>query len=828
MSYFKHIILICLLLTVKAVSLNAQQNSAIRDSEKKGKDNYGNSEGSGPTRKNETELIILLKKKAEAKRDRLEYEEAILNLKLSEFSKRKGLYRDGLNFLEAAVSKFREINLLDTLPELQLRLCDYYNELGYETQAVTACEKGLNVLDTIKSLNPESCIKDSPENRQNEKLRTRFLQKLVEFSNKKGDNGKALLYNKILLEILKKDYMSPSYATVLNNIGICYLEEKDAASAEKNFKEAIRILETLKDEKYGSSQAQFKINLSNALIQQRKYQEAETELNQTLKYCKNYNLIPFESEIYCYKSVILLFRNDIQGAQRASSYSVTLAKRVTNNQRLKYLQQALRQHAQTLKRLGDYKEANEALAELTKVNDAELKEQIEKARKEKESREKAKNLEEQFEDLADMGRSFQRDLELAEKDNEIQRAIAENAWRKQKDDSTKYLLVLKNRESELEKADLLRSKQLIEEENLKTEIRNQELERQFEAIKKQKEIKSLEQKKLEAESKKKQSDKDRDYAKMQQKRFFVFSIVAIFLAASAAYFGWDSRRKNKRLKEGQDQIESANKALGSLNRQLAGKNKSITESIQYARGIQAAILPGENRWNSVFPDSFVFYVPKDIVSGDFYFLSSLDDKHIMAFADCTGHGVPGALMSIIGHNLLTSAIDLHGLSNPAEILTFMDQGLRNTLQQDGQESQDGMEVGICVFDLKNDTLEYAGSRRPLYGMKDGEFFEWKGDRHYLGSGKAVFSNFTYFSCPLENLSEIWLSSDGYPDQFGGPDLKRFHSGKLKQLLASLAGQNAENQKEIISKTFTDWKINTAQLDDVMVIGIRPQAMRKSS
>jgi hypothetical protein len=157
----------------------------------------------------------------------------------------------------------------------------------------------------------------------------------------------------------------------------------------------------------------------------------------------------------------------------------------------------------------------------------------------------------------------------------------------------------------------------------------------------------------------------------------------------------------------------------------------------------------------------------------------------------------------------------------------MDQGLRNTLQQDGQESQDGMEIGICVFDMKKGVLVFAGSRRPLYGMKDGEFFEWKGDRHYLGSGKVVFTNFTNFSCSMDQLSEIWMSSDGYPDQFGGPDLKRFHSGKLKQLLTSLAGQSAEEQKDVISTTFTNWKINTQQLDDVMVIGIRPEAMWKS-
>ena len=777
-------------------------------------------------RNQKKELFRLLEEKSEARSSGDQIAEAFLYLKIADRCRKEGILKEGVKYMQDGIYKMRELGQLDTLPVLYRKFSEFNYELGFEKATIDACESGLFSLDQIREINTFSCGPGANEKSQNEKLRKWFLDRLVTFSDNKGDFTNALRYNKNLLEIIKKrDSLSSSYARVLMNTGICYLkmEDKDAVLAEKNFKKAIRIFESLNDRNHSTALIKSQIGLAKAKIEQQNFQAAEKVLNSTLTYCKDNNLIPFESEIYCLKAAILLYTNNLQAALRASSYALSLAKKVGNREKTLYQKQALESHSQILIKLGEYKEANETLVQLKKLISDELNEEKNIAKRQKLNLEESSELEKQFEQIAELEASISQNAvekKQAETEIKLTRLREDSLLTKRSLDSTKFKAEIEKRR--LEFIALESQRERDELKNFSDSIRNQ---RRIDKLNEQN--KKAQKRSEELENSRKEEEKKRKEADDKKHLYLLGSVVLFLLTSTAVYFAWDSWRKNRRLKVGQLQIEQANNALGSLNRQLSGKNKSITESIQYARGIQAAILPGENRWKEAFPDSFVYYVPRDIVSGDFYFLSSFENKHIMAFADCTGHGVPGALMSIIGHNLLTSAIDLHELSNPAEILSFLDQGLRNTLQQDGQESQDGMEVGICAFDLSKGTLEFAGSRRPLFGVKDGEFFEWKGDRHYLGSGKTVFRDFTNFSCELEKLTEVWMSSDGYPDQFGGPDLKRFNSGQLKKVLASLSGQSAESQKEILAKTFTDWKMNTAQLDDVMLIGIRPEAMLKS-
>jgi len=773
-----------------------------------------------------SDLVLLLKMKAIAKDNKDELAEARLNLKIANRCRTEGILKEGLKYMQNGIFKMRELGQLDTLPVLYQEYSKFNDDLGFENNAIDACKSGLSILTQIRDLNINTCEPGSNETPENEKLRKWFLDRLVTYSDSKGDFGNALIHNNELLEILKKsDSLSSSYASVLMNTGTCYLKkrDKDAVQAEKQFKKAIRIFESLHDRNYLSTLTKCRILLAQARIEQRNFDTAGKDLNSALSICRENNFIPLESEIYCHKAAILLYNKNLQEALRASSYALSLAKKVGKREKTQYLKQALESHAQILSKMGEYREANETLIQLKRLISEELNEEKENAKRQKLNLEKSSELEKQFEQIAELEASIsQNAIERKQAETEIKltRLREDSLMTKRSLDSTKFKAEIDKRR--LEFIALESQKERDELKNYRDSISNQ---RKIDSLNTQNE--KAQKKSEELELSRSLEEKKRKEADDKKQLYLLGSVILLLLTSTSAYFAWDSMRKNRRLKEGQLQIEQANNALGSLNRQLTGKNKSITESIQYARGIQAAILPAENRWKEAFPDSFVYYVPKDIVSGDFYYLSSEEDRHILAFADCTGHGVPGALMSIIGHNLLTSATEIHGLNNPADILSFMDQGLRTTLQQEGHEGQDGMEVGICIFNLKNNQLVFAGSRRPLYGMKDGEFFEWKGDRHYLGAGKTVFRDFTNYACSMENLTEIWLSSDGYPDQFGGPELKRFHSGKLKQLLASLAGQNAESQKEVLAKTFTDWKINTAQLDDVMLIGIRPETMRKS-
>jgi serine phosphatase RsbU (regulator of sigma subunit) len=295
-------------------------------------------------------------------------------------------------------------------------------------------------------------------------------------------------------------------------------------------------------------------------------------------------------------------------------------------------------------------------------------------------------------------------------------------------------------------------------------------------------------------------------------------VALVFVTISYGFIS--IRNKNQRLRKSQEEIEQANASLEELNQEIYSKNKNITDSILYARGIQEAILPEAARWNNHFPESFVLYKPRDIVSGDFYYLSQIRNKTFVAFADCTGHGVPGALMSLIGHNLLSSSIEIHGNDDPDQILKELDEGIRRTLRNQLSHNRDSMELGLCIFDHEKQQFTFASSMRSLFVYRNGDIEEWRGDRHPLGSDKPISKPFSIYKAPLNTLEAIYLCSDGYQDQLGGPENKRFLSNRLRNLIRSLALKPMHLQREGLELAFEEWKGKQRQLDDVMVIGIR--------
>jgi serine phosphatase RsbU (regulator of sigma subunit) len=313
-------------------------------------------------------------------------------------------------------------------------------------------------------------------------------------------------------------------------------------------------------------------------------------------------------------------------------------------------------------------------------------------------------------------------------------------------------------------------------------------------------------------------------AQTNRERYFkAIAILVALIFVSGLYGLFQIRLKNQSLQASKKEIEAANLALAGLNEEIQTKNNSITDSIYYARGIQEAILPEKEKWKSIFPDSFIFYKPKDIVSGDFYFLTQHRNKWFLAFADCTGHGVPGALMSMIGHNLLTSAIEIHNQTDPGVILLEVDEGIRKTLKTQTSHSRDSMELGICIFDFEADQMTFAGSMRSLLVFQNGALEEWKGDRHPLGSDQTKIKNFTLFQRNISSIDAIYMFTDGYQDQLGGPEVKRFSSARLKALLTGAQGKSMMVQEKLLEFTMKDWVGEGRQLDDMMVLGIRLQS-----
>jgi PAS domain S-box-containing protein len=264
--------------------------------------------------------------------------------------------------------------------------------------------------------------------------------------------------------------------------------------------------------------------------------------------------------------------------------------------------------------------------------------------------------------------------------------------------------------------------------------------------------------------------------------------------------------------------------LKTQNLLIQEQHKDISDSISYAKRIQDAIFPPEDLIKKLIPDSFVLFKPKAIVSGDFYWIETFNGKTYIAAADCTGHGVPGALMSIVGYNLLSKSINEHGHTKPCDILSELSQGVYITLRQSPGDLtvKDGIDIAVVCIDYEKLTMEYAGAYNPVYMVRNNTLTKIPGDRRPVGIHNGnVAQKFTNREMQMRKNDIIYLLSDGYADQFGGPNKKKFKSMQLQQLLLSVQQKTMSEQKKILDETIEKWKgADEEQIDDILVIGIR--------
>ncbi len=300
-----------------------------------------------------------------------------------------------------------------------------------------------------------------------------------------------------------------------------------------------------------------------------------------------------------------------------------------------------------------------------------------------------------------------------------------------------------------------------------------------------------------------------------------------------------NRTLEQKVNERTEELKLANEELNSTNEELSAtleqvsrqnqviekKNEDILESIRYALRIQTAILPEEGYIRQTFKDFFVFYRPRDMVSGDFYWYGYLEREDVAAIAavDCTGHGVPGAFMSVVGYNQLNRAILEIRLTDPAEILNELDLRIRQTLKQDeGSGRYDGMDLALCVWFRKENRMLFAGAQRPLYYFDaDGQFRSIAGDKFPVGGAQARQKNFITHEIPLTGTERFYLFTDGYTDQFGGPNKRKFTPKRLQELLSRIHTLPFDEQYSQVMQAFDAWKGDVEQLDDVSVLGFRP-------
>ena len=327
-------------------------------------------------------------------------------------------------------------------------------------------------------------------------------------------------------------------------------------------------------------------------------------------------------------------------------------------------------------------------------------------------------------------------------------------------------------------------------------------------------------------SRQKQIDITNQAELKQQKLVSYFIASALLLALTLAFFifkGYKQKQKaNEIIVRQKNEVESQKKIVEEKSNMVLEKNKEILDSIHYAKHIQYAMLTSDSYLKKILPEHFVLYKPKDIVSGDFYWCAKHLDKIFLAVADCTGHGVPGAFMSLLGISFLNEIVIEKNISSPEKILNQLREEIINALNPEdaAEESMDGMDMVLCSYDFENMQLDFAAANNSLYLVRGGQLLEFKSDKFPVGKFQDEQTSFTLQTVTLQKNDCIYTFTDGFADQFGGPMGKKYKYKQFKEQLLKNHFQPFENQKKLTDLEIENWKGNLDQVDDILIIGLK--------
>jgi serine phosphatase RsbU (regulator of sigma subunit) len=396
----------------------------------------------------------------------------------------------------------------------------------------------------------------------------------------------------------------------------------------------------------------------------------------------------------------------------------------------------------------------------------------------------------------------------------------------------------------------------LEQDSIKRIVQEREDSLELSRLRAESQMREIER--IEQERELAQTEIERQRAVQNFQQLIIYStagglLLFLFLAL-IIYRGYKTKKKaNEQLEIKNHQIQSAQEKLQAAFVKIEEQNYRITQSISYAREIQKALFPPQETLNQYIPESFIFFKPVDMVSGDFYwfremtnnqtahlrdltdteqkqvispeenggFLPIKGDKFIISAVDCTGHGVPGAFMSMIGYNLLDS-ITTSGTSHPDRILEKLNKGVRRTLKQEEGNNQDGMDIALCVINKKNRTVEFAGANNPVIYIQNDKLNIIKGDRLAIGGTqkKNLDRKYTSHLIKVDKPTWFYILTDGFIDQFGGERGRKFLLKNFKELAYEIHTKPMKEQKEILENTFNEWKGQEDQIDDVLIIGFK--------
>ena len=393
---------------------------------------------------------------------------------------------------------------------------------------------------------------------------------------------------------------------------------------------------------------------------------------------------------------------------------------------------------------------------------------------------------------------FKKDVEKneailkAEFDRKEALSSAELARKQAMLERNKQMYLILEQESKLKEMDLAKSE--LELKHKATETENQK--KQLQLLAQDKQLKEIEAKQKEEE--------------LNKQRIVNYAVSSGGLLVAGLLFfavrGYNQKKKD-------------NKTIQQQKLIVEEKQKEILDSITYAKRLQEAIMPPTNLFRDTLPNSFIYYKPKDIIAGDFYWMERLNEMVFFAAADCTGHGVPGAMVSVVCSNALNRAVKEFGIKSPSKILDKTRELVIETFERSESEVKDGMDISLCALNLKSMEMEWAGANNPLWVVRNKELLEYKADKQPIGK-YADEKPYTNHTVNLQSGDSIYVFTDGFADQFGGPKGKKFKYKHLAELLIANSHKSPDEQKNTLSSTFDTWKGNLEQIDDVCVIGLR--------
>jgi tetratricopeptide (TPR) repeat protein len=669
------------------------------------------------------------------------------------------------------------------------------------------------------------------------------LRQLITAYQANKDYQTALEANQEVLEMDRIIGDSAAVAATLNNIGYTYKFLGNYSKAIASFEQARKI-----ERKLGLEEDP--ITLTNtAIVYQNlaQYDNALRFLKQATKIVESKNQPKELARLYNITAAIYYQLGDFHNAREYNELALKYAQKYNQREIAKdiyltssQINQANNNYEDALKSYEKHLNIRDSLLLEERLKQQELLQQqflIERTEKELQLYMVDEEL---------------KTAQLKEQELTLEKQNQELTLLQQKQELQAQRLETEGLERQRTKQELLIAQQQLNAEKAKSEVEDL----QQKEINRKREVESLEQQadlnkqtlaRERAEAEKKQAEakaeanvKEAESA-AQQKIFTIAGVLSLLIFLVIGFAFLLSRKKNRELAQQKDQIESKNVELEQQTEEIqmqrdaiAHKSEEVnelyikvTDSVRYAQRIQDAILVPPAQVFAHFgknTDGFVLFKPRDIVSGDFYWTTEKDNRIILTAIDCTGHGVPGAFMSLIGNDLLNEIVNLRGITAPHEILNELHKGVQNTLKQQETENRDGMDMALCVYDKTKNTLEFAGAKNPLLYIQNGKIETIKADKKPIG-GKDVYKtdSFTTHSFDLneENApTTFYMFSDGYQDQFGGIDGRKFMIKNLRELLEEIHQKPMKEQHEILDKTIMDWMKNEEQIDDILLMGFK--------